>query len=110
MDCITVVKSIPIIDKVATNVRANFAKRNRFLLHHIENLAKDISRAQIHYRKANVKPISNQQRDKQELPSVKTRAQELPSVKTRAQGCCVVRTEKHPLKLGNRYSLLSVAI
>ncbi|KAF2578035.1 hypothetical protein F2Q68_00006883 [Brassica cretica] len=100
MDCVTVVKSIPISDKVATNVRANFAKRNRFLLHHIENLAKDISTAQIHYQKANVKPISNQQRDKQELPLVKTRA----------QGCCVVRTEKHPLQLGNRYSLLSVAI
>ncbi|KAG5387803.1 hypothetical protein IGI04_029344 [Brassica rapa subsp. trilocularis] len=38
MDCVTVVKSIPISDKVATNVRANFAKRNRFLLHHIDIL------------------------------------------------------------------------
>ena len=63
------------------------------------SLRGDISTAHMNYKKADTKPGSGQQRDKQELQTMKTRA----------QGCCVQRTEKHPLQLGNRYSLLSVA-
>ncbi|WZZ25419.1 hypothetical protein YC2023_008820 [Brassica napus] len=51
----------------------------------------------MNHKKTDTEPVSSQQRNKQELPSVTTRA----------QGCCVGRTEKHTPQLGNRYSLLS---